>query len=506
MVIENETSKHRLFASTKLLSVASAFVLLSIWELWIIWSNKYLPMIDLPGHMAQVAVWLRLGEVDYPFSERFQTMWFQPYLLAYALTRLFAEVLPLVYAQKVVITLSTVGLPLSMAYLLKRLGRDPVWALFGFAISLNYSFYFGFISYSLSLPLGIIVLGLWIEYLKFPSTTYSLALILTTLLLSLSHALAFALFLGLAGVYTLAETRRLSDIGRLIVVSAGGLFFIAMWQIIVQSGASAGRSAIEWQLGWQRILELPTYLLSATPSERLATFAGFGLFVLPFLFGARLSRKKGVWAMWLAAVVLFFLSPVYLLKAHYIYCRFAVPVFILSLLVLDISLAGAKRRLATALVTATVAAWFLMISFRFSGFNSEACQVDGIIEDMQPERRAVVLLFETHSLWLTSFSYGHFGSTYTIEKDGLADYSFFSYNEMPIHYRREWVPQSAGFRFHLNPRQFDYPNFADYDYFMIRSAYDLGSKLFREHLGRVRLIKRSGQWWLYENLPISKSG
>jgi hypothetical protein len=54
-----------------------------------------------------------------------------------------------------------------------------------------------------------------------------------------------------------------------------------------------------------------------------------------------------------------------------------------------------------------------------------------------------------------------------------------------------WYPGELDWRLHGGD---------NYDYFIVKSSFDVAQPIFKDHLGSVELVTRSGWWWLYRNV------
>jgi hypothetical protein len=76
--------------------------------------------------------------------------------------------------------------------------------------------------------------------------------------------------------------------------------------------------------------------------------------------------------------------------------------------------------------------------------------------------------------------------------------TFISRDERALHAHYEslaWVPKRFNWNIH-----------SKFDYFIVRSQTGRGPVLFSRADGRVRRVRRSGNWWLYENTGPSEEG
>ena len=174
-----------------------------------LWAAQQLPMVDLPQHLALISALHRLQDSTtlYPtvFAARGELT---PYLGYYHLVSLLHWLLPLELANRLFLTLVVAGLPLSLAFLLRALGR-PRWpSLLALPFSYGDSFGWGFINYLACLPLAVLACGCFVRALTTTQHRTRWALVHAAVLLSvlLMHVQGF-LFLALALPWLLLTTR-----------------------------------------------------------------------------------------------------------------------------------------------------------------------------------------------------------------------------------------------------------------------------------------------------------
>ena len=134
----------------------------------LLWSFEYLPLVDLPQHVAQLSYWVHHDDPAFGFGDQFRLM-FSPYLVGYGLARVAGLVMPPGPAIKLVITVAVIALPWSMARLLRHVGTDRWWALLGFPLALGFSFQWGFFSWIVAVPLFLLALPSTLSYAQRPT-------------------------------------------------------------------------------------------------------------------------------------------------------------------------------------------------------------------------------------------------------------------------------------------------------------------------------------------------
>lgn len=476
-----------------------------LWQLALLWINKYLPMVDLPAHAAQIAAWANCSEPGYPYASWFEFMLFQPYILPYYLVRMFMFVMPILIAIKVTISLAVLAMPLVLLRLCRVLRIDPIWSFAGFIIVFNYSFYWGFFQFIVTLPVGILYLA---ESLRDDRTRGRLSwigLFLMAFFLGMSHALVAVVFIGLSWLFQVLRRSGWKGLLAHSCLAAAAAIPIAIWGFDVLLNATGNdRMATLWGMGAFRLWELPSFLLSSIPGgETEAILLGGALLLLPLALGGRLSRRPERWVLFALALSLPLVLPLYTFGTLYLYGRLAVTVFPFLLLLIEAPAPeGGRRRLAKLLMPLLVAVWLVELSFRWAGYDNEARRFDPALERIAPGKRVLALYFDGFSRHIASYHYSHFADWYTAEKKGITEVSMFGNKGMPTHYaatRRQNVDEALEF----DPERFEWSRANDFDYYLVLSYTDRRAALFPPE--SVELVIRSGDWWLYRRLPSPRT-
>lgn len=162
-------------------------------QLTALWTVRFVPTQDGPVHQeiaAQLAE-LRSGRGGvvaryYELNPRPE-----PNLLVYPLLSALARVAGWAAAEKLVLSLYLVALPLALAYALTAIRRDAAFlAILALPLGPNYLFHMGFLNFCLSVPLGLVALGygLRLRVVERPLRYGALALLL--LITSMAHAVS----------------------------------------------------------------------------------------------------------------------------------------------------------------------------------------------------------------------------------------------------------------------------------------------------------------------------
>ncbi len=172
-----------------------------------LWTVRYLPMVDLPQHAAQIYLWQHYDDPTQGLAQDYVLNWFTPYLGGYTLVRLAACVLPILQAIKLVVTLAVLAFPLSLHRLLRETGGDRWWSLLGYPMAFGFSFYWGFLNYLVALPVGMLFLVAALGFAREPTWRRGGAFAAIGVLLCLCHVLVFAVVGAAAGFLVLEGCR-----------------------------------------------------------------------------------------------------------------------------------------------------------------------------------------------------------------------------------------------------------------------------------------------------------
>ncbi len=250
-----------------------AFALLWAASLAPIWAPRLLPLLDLPNHLAAVAIWHRFGDPAWGYSHFYRLnrlpLPYWGYLLPMSL---LAHVAPIEIANKLVLSLYALALPVGAALLARQMGRSHWLALFAFPLVFNASFQFGFVTFCIGL--AVLPFALWAldRFLQAPSRGRAVALGLMTLALYFSHVLPW-LFFGVAAAVLLGchgfRPRRIALAAGLmlpsVAVAAWGFSAAARGATAVQSGPLHFSAKFIPLL--DAIRQVPTSLVAGWPSS-----------------------------------------------------------------------------------------------------------------------------------------------------------------------------------------------------------------------------------------------
>jgi len=479
------------------------FCLLTVAPLW---AGRYLPLVDLPQHVAQLSIWQRWDDPGFGYQEIYRRNPLLAHRLTATLVLGMAQVLPLMAAVKVVLSAAVLGLPLVCFLWLRELDGDPWWIFSAFPAAYGFAFYLGFFHFVVTIPLALFVILLAYRFSRLPSRRLGLALVGGLYLVFFGHVLLLG-FTGLvAGATVLfgARDRRTRWLGLGCLASV--LPLVVTW-LALTSRAEQSTTPVDtlWALSFERLVVLPQYAIGGFEGSG-PWLVGLVLMATPWLAGGRPSRQIVRWLPFAVAVCLFVLAPATLMGTALLAPRFSV-FFVPGLLIAFERGEGASviRRGAVAVVAALA---LLALTPRFVSFNREAREFEVILAGMEPNRRVLSLIYDATSENFSNRPFIHFGAWYQVEKGGVVDFSFAEFFANPFRYKPAHDPPLPE-DFEWAPMQFDWRRHggARYDYYLVRAdpaAPPLDP--FRGATDTIVQRARSGRWLLFERTPSALKG
>jgi hypothetical protein len=174
---------------------------LSIAAVYPIWRARHPPIQDLPQHLAAISVLknypdLALGQYFELHLLRTQ------YLAYYLLAQVVSYVTGVTLANKILLCVAIVALPISIVALLRSLGRDTRLAVFAFGLTYNAHLVLGFFNFLAALPLVFFGLAAAVRLREKHSVKRMVTLGILLLSCFYMHVVPFA-FLGLGATAVL---------------------------------------------------------------------------------------------------------------------------------------------------------------------------------------------------------------------------------------------------------------------------------------------------------------
>jgi hypothetical protein len=474
--------------------------LVSVLPLWV---TGHLPFVDLPQHLYLISVRQRLADPStlYPrFFEARRAV--TPYEGYYAAVGALTRIARLDMANRIVISGYVVAMPLTMAFLLRSLGR-PAWpSLFALPLAYGDSLAWGFLNYCTAIPLALVSCGLVPRILKDPRRRALWAVLLAvSLLATFAFHVQALVFAVLALLVLLVTTRVVNERGflggrTLVLVSAlPTLALVGLWLAQRITRAPEVAFGAPWK-AWGPLLsgenlaykafadnatDLPRVLANMLRdgSDRYGLYAAFlcavAAVATSFVPACRSSlegqaRVERCRMLWLAtlALMLFFLAPFDVRGyAYYVNTRYAQ---LAALLVLG-SVPALRPRLARGLTVAAAAAAILTgaaLARGFAAFDREARVLDTLVAATAPRPVIVGLVYDPSSRVVSHPVYLHAAADLARARGGVPNFSFALTPHSPIQYRATPPPT---FPSEWRPEQFDFlAHGRAYDHFLLRGV------------------------------------
>lgn len=472
--------------------------LLSIAPLWF---GQNLPMIDMPQHAAQITALREIWAGNETFTQLFQVNGFTPYLLGYMLLYAASLVLPLAVASQLVVTLSLVAIPLLTGSLLRVAGADERWKWLAIPCSYGFAFYWGFLSFLVAVPFGLLFLIQGIKFSNAATLKRGVGVAVASLALFFCHiiALGFASLAALAYIAG-AHHRNLRALILLALPYTAALPIIAVWMSVTSSNESKiGTDPVVFGPLSMRLFQLFTQPAGwDSPSLLVCGLVTGSILLLPWLMGSKFSRRPERVLPFALGLLAFMVAPHYVFSAAYFYQRLGVFLVPLWLLAWDPPDADVRR--PDWLVLPIVLFWLFMNTGRFAAFARETEPFDRILAGMEPGQRVASLVYDKASPLFALPVYLHFPAWYQARQAGVVDFNFGEFYSQMARYKPDAGPRISETTTWY-PQLFDWnkEGGAGYDYFLVKANADVSEQIFKDKRGSVELVAREEWWWLYRN-------
>lgn len=478
-----------------------AVLVLSVVPLWL---GPYLPMVDLPQHAAQIAVLRELWGGNTALAEIFWVNWFTPYLLGYLLLYVLALVLPITIASKVIVTLSVVAVPLLTGRLLRVAGADERWRWLAIPCSFGFAFYWGFLSFLVAAPLALLFLTMSVGFAREPTVRLGVWIALFAVFLFFSHVIVLGLASLIALGYVLGvhykSPRKLLLCALPYTVP---LPLIGIWLAITYATETRVQNdpVVFGPLSY-RLLQLLTQpagreVLTGS-SAAIVLLVTSAVVLLPWLSGARLNRRPERWLPFALALAAFLLAPHYVFNAAYFYQRLGLFLVPLWLMIWD---PPGVRRGVERWAILVVVLWVVTSIGRFAAFARETQSFANIMATIEPARRTAGMVLGAGSPLFSLPVYLHFPAWYQATHAGVVDFNFAEFYSQMVRYRSSVGPRvTESVAWYPEAFEWEANGGASYDYFLVKAGFDAAPGIFKDRLGSVELVSRSGWWWLYRNV------
>lgn len=495
----------------------TAFSLLLILHLYLIWQQTLYPFLDMPNHLAAAAVLKNMGDIANNFDAFYTVeLFFQPnvFHLLFCASDIFpsAEMANTVY-----LSLYVLLLPLATLMIINRLEGNLWFSLLSFLFLYNFNISFGFVGFAFAVPLLLIFLCLLLDYPgenAFARRTMVGALLM---LLYFVHVLAmlFALFLFL--VFCLYFFRfSLKRFFMEFLPALPAIALVLIWWSLNHDNDSPGLAVF---LGDYYVHDFfQTFIkrarLVAFDNYRLfSRYAGYavGIFfalaaMVPPLYALYIRRKTigpalkkpavaTVFIFMLCTFLCFFLLPAGLPGQGYLYHRFAV------ILILGVIIAGglfSSLKMSKIKIAALLAVCLLHFGLYYDYFTAFDRENDSfaeeVLSDIPSDKTLVGLIAD--NLYRGHPMYFHFPNYFIIRQQGIAASCITKYRFGVI--RRKIAEDILPVYDELmRDTVHILNNYEKTDYLLIRGELP---SVYKPLLHSFKLVKSSGKWFIYEKI------
>ena len=467
-----------------------------------LWMTTYLPMVDLPQHAGQITALREYLNGNPVFTEPFEINWFTPYLLGYLLVYALSSVFSLAFSTKLLVAAAVIGLPMAARRMLDYCGADKDLAYLVIPASYGLSFYWGFLSFLVAAPFGLLFFMLAVSFARNPAWPKAVGIVLFAVFLFFSHLMVLVLASAVSVAYGFFH--HLGSIRRQLIHVVPFVVpvpLVLAWMLIIKDDSVAVREAAPV---YASLLANVTGLLTKHTGlsglgivpALVMTAATFGY---PLMAKYRVSRKPERWLPFVIVLAFYFIVPWALLGSVYLNERFGIFLAVFWFLAFDRPEHVQPR---VMLVPAAALFAFLAVTFvSFNDFDRDARDFDRLTAQMEPGKRVLQMPVYWSGPGFDKPVFAHFASWYQANQAGIVDFNFAYFYPMMLHYR-EGVDAPVNNRFTWAPLSFTWATHQGdvYDYFIARFPQDISTDLFKDATDRVEVVGNEGMWWLYRRV------
>ncbi|MBM4387671.1 MAG: hypothetical protein FJ088_08020 [Deltaproteobacteria bacterium] len=493
------------------------FAILTLLSLVPLYIVRFPPMQDAYQHLAIADIIHNYGAEGYIYKDYFDLpSSVKPNMLYYYLCSLVGFFTGIEPANKIIISLYVILLPLSFGYFLVSFGRNRILSLFVFPFIYNAFFGYGFVSFFLGIPLILFGLGAYRRYLeKTCATIKSRHAAIFSFLLLLSffvHAHIFLLFSMLAGSLMLFNFfSRLNEIGRdrrrylayNFLLFVPSLLVFLPWFIeyfVFQTPSQAGIKFGGFDSFFGPTYYKFNYLITSffhyignffdDDSEEMIFLAvSFAALAMAAFAKRAAGLRKDLEFLTIVTAVSIFALPEHISAQAIVSTR---HIFFLFLFFFGWIAFEERKRLVIPLAVAL--AVISIISFAntakgFIRFDRELDELPELFESLKPHKRLLKVAYSSESSFINYGVFWHTHYLYLVLKGGISDVQFAEYPSNPVQYKRGTVPPKPPFEFYEN-NEWKY-----FDYILFRKD----RMPFRKSLlNEMRFVAENREWAIFE--------
>ena len=434
------------------------------------------PLLDYANHLARGFVLNHLHDPAYHFAQYYRADWKPyPYILWDFLLLVLEQVLPIEIAGKVLLVLTTVLLPISVAWFLWQANRSEIkLSLLACALSYNLLFFWGFTAYHLSMSFCFVMVGMWPWYRHKPSLARASVFFVVTLLTYFAHLLGFASAAFILVFYELTSWNWRDWLRLAGFLSPPSLLFL--W---ARPGLTGQKNIVEWRPILEKLQSIRNLSTRGYNDNLDQIFLG-GL-VLCLLIAVVRNRELRINWRWLAVTAAFF--GVYLLLPYGWGSSFDLDVRLIApLCLLPLAALRVGRRANWIAVLAVVLTAVRVFNFS-TGFQDETrknAAMNRGIEQIARNAKLFPLVDTCKDEDPLDYYYVHYWAYAVIRRGAISPYLFDIPGQTPM--RITWEPyMSDGYWGHCYDVEPEWTQVAaDYDY-----IWSYGDQRYQRGIGEI---------------------
>jgi len=491
-----------------------------------VWLARFLPMVDLPQHLALVNILRNYANPALDYARTYTLHLFPQHnvlhlFISYALSFLFG----IEGANRIFLSAGIILLPLAMLHLLKTCGAPREFVFLSFPFIYNLNLLWGFVNAALAIPLVLLLLSLEIRWLQAPTKVEPrrpntgfhpgplIELSVLFILIFLAHSLMLLAAIVFYLAVLLARGGKRKGLALLPLVPV--LFLALPWYAQSFTGSSTGLlSALFSGAAVADYLVRPLQFFAniGFRADDVSVFVYVLVIVAAFsVVIAQVARNRfrslfrgGLLLPVILALVSlagYLLFPGAVTQAWYLNQRLAVFCCLFLVLLAAVALRrlwGQRPQFPSWLLGSMLLVNLVSggnTLYRFIAFDREARPLAQLLAPLDPDRRLVGLPYNLRTTPdLTGYEvFLHAGCYYQAFKRGHPAFSFASFPFSPVQYREsnrflkpgyEWSPWYAVFP----------EGWQEYDYFLVHGKPRPPTS---ESLERLTLVASAGVWSLY---------
>lgn len=464
---------------------------------WPLWATRYLPIEDLPQHIAAIRVLHSFRDPAFGFERYFSLELFHTqYLAYYLLADGLAYLVDLELGNRLIMVACAAATPFALRYVLRALGRPDAFALFALPLTYNAHLILGFVNFLMAIPAALFGLGLCAQQVRAPANARAVLLAAVAVFCFFCHVVPFAFLVLGWGLLALARSPRVMALR--LAPLAPAVLCALLWVLVSPAGKATRLAAHGGGQGPQPTYQPAELALRDLPNWLTDTFHGpegvERLRYLGWLFALTLvlGLAYASYCRWIAArgqsrplgelqfLRLLPLAPLaligyFVLPTGYDWIWPIAQRFPLLALLFLVPVLPRPPKLAIAVCAACLLAlsWVeqARASKAFAAFDAEEVgELDRALAAIPIGKRVMGLIFDRGSRYVKFSPFIHAVAYYQARRGGAVMFSFADFPQSPFRFlesnrpprvrpRWEWLPQLV--------RAGDLPW---YEYLLVRSG------------------------------------